>query len=125
MKWKDETTYSRGARRREPRCLALALPHGIQLYLHRKIHIPDSWFCSMRWKGQTLFEDQELQETNIERAKQEAMRVGMRLVSGWMTALSAAYHKLLQGLDSDPSDGPGDGLKDGAGDDRAPIPCPE
>ena len=48
----------------------------------------------------------------------------MKLVSGWMIALSAAYHKLPCGLDSDPSDGPkdDDDDEDEDDDDAGDIP---
>ena len=45
-KWKDETSYSRGAKRRDPNVLALGLPHGVQqpyrllaLWLRRQLRL--------------------------------------------------------------------------------------
>lgn len=79
-KWKDESGYGRGAKNRVPRIVSLGLPHGFKLVVHRLVGVEDRWFYSIRWSGQYLGQDIELQERNLEKAKSEAVTAATVLI---------------------------------------------
>lgn len=86
-KWKDETSYSRGAKKRVPRVLTLGLPHGVKLIVHRLVHARDYWFYSIKWNGSYTIKDQQLNAVQVEDAKTEAVTTAASLLLGWSLAL--------------------------------------
>ena len=96
-KWKDETSYSQGAKRRIPSIVALGLPGNVKLIVHRLIHVPELWFFSLRWSGHTLFKDVELVARNLEQAKVEAMQTSSCI----LLRLAADFQRVAKVLDND------------------------
>ena len=95
-KWKDETSYSRGTKNRTPRVFSLGLPHQFKLIVHRLVGLEDRWFITLRWKNMAIVEDLELQERNLEKAKEEAiMAATARVREHWMV-LQKALSRLEQ-----------------------------
>lgn len=95
-RWKDETTYSRGARSRDARILAMGLAPCGKLIVHRLIHARDRWFFSIKWRGSYLIENQELSVVNIDDAKDEAMRKAGDLLHQWAIGLDMASQALKE-----------------------------
>lgn len=86
-KWKDESSYSRGTKNRVPTVLAMGLPYGVKLAVHRKIHAKDYWFYSIQWNGSYLIQDQQLNAVQVEDAQWEAIKRTLELLHGWSKAL--------------------------------------
>jgi hypothetical protein len=67
MDWKDNTSYSRGDKVREPGVLAV-VDDPLRLKVHRWHGIENTWFASC-----DLFERRELKATELDAAKVEAV----------------------------------------------------
>lgn len=96
MKWRDETTYSQGTKKRVPRVLAMGLPHGVKLIVHRSFHARDYWFCSIRWNGQYVIQDKQLDAVQVEDAKAEGIKRAAELLHGWSMALKEGAEVLVK-----------------------------
>ena len=92
--WKDKTSYSRGAKNREPTILSLGLPYGVELLVYRQVGSRDTWFYSIKWGGMFFQQDQELRAEKVEDAKREAVKAGGELLLSWSAEMERAAEEL-------------------------------
>ena len=95
-KWKDETSYSHGVKKRVPSVLALGLPHGVKLVVHRRVQARDYWFFSIKWNSQYVIQDQQLDAVQVEDAKTEGAKRATELLHGWSLALREGARELAK-----------------------------
>lgn len=103
-KWKDETTYSQGTKKRVPRVLAMGLPHGVKLIVHRLVQARDYWFCAITWKGIYVLQDQQLAAVKVEDAKAEGVKLATALLHGWSLEFKEGAQALAMMLDEPEED---------------------